>query len=67
MKPGPTGKYPEGRLSEDDEGGLMIAVGSKEGKIVINFGKDISWIALNPEEAMAFADAIKTRAKDLLN
>ena len=35
---GPTGKFPEGKVCDRDEGEIAFAVGVEDGKIVLNFG-----------------------------
>jgi hypothetical protein len=62
-KLGPTGDYPRGKLSEDDEGGLLLAVGHDEKRNVkIKFGKKVAWIGLNSEQAIQFAMLILKQA-----
>lgn len=63
---GPTGDFPEGKLSPDDEGELALAIGAWEGKIKIMFGKEVAWLALTPQQALAVAAALKSYAEDML-
>lgn len=39
---GATGEFPEGKLTEVDEGELKFAVGYMKGKVVIDFGTPVS-------------------------
>lgn len=48
---GATGQFPEGQLNDDDEGEIRIAIGSTEGKVVMDFGKPVAWIGFTPEQA----------------
>jgi len=48
-------EYPRGKLSEDDEGQLTVAFGTKDGTVVIHFGKPIAWIGLGANDARAWA------------
>lgn len=48
---GATGQFPEGKLNDDDEGEIRIAIGSTEGKVVMDFGKPVAWIGFTPEQA----------------
>jgi len=58
-KLGATGKFPQGKLNEDDEGELQIGVAKDaEGKIIINFGKPVAWIGLDAQSALGFAKTI---------
>ena len=38
---GATGQHPQGKLTPHDEGGIQFAVGSKDRKVVINFGTPV--------------------------
>lgn len=62
LKLGPTGEFPQGKLDESDEGGLQIAVGVHEGKVVIHFGKLISWIGFDGRQARQLAESIRQKS-----
>lgn len=62
-KPGPTGDFPQGKLNEDDEGGLQIGVTTESGKVVIEFGTPIRWIAMAPEQAIELGKLLTQRAE----
>lgn len=64
---GPTGTFPRGKLNEDDEGGLQLAVASDKSSktVIVDFGKPVVWIGLGPEEALALAAMLERRAKEL--
>ena len=64
MKPGKTGDFPEGKLNEDDEGGLVMSIGydSKKNVVVINFGTPVMWVGMAPEQAIEFANLIIANA-----
>lgn len=64
-RPGPTGDFPSGRLNETDEGGLAIAISEERGHVRLDFGKPTAWIAMSPDQALAFASAIVNRAMAL--
>ena len=60
---GSTGKFPDGKLHPGDEGELVLGVArDTHGDVHINFGKDISWLALPPEQAVEFAKLILRHA-----
>jgi hypothetical protein len=63
VKPGPTGDFPAGKLNDEDEGGLRIAVGSERGNVVIAFGKPVAWIGMPPQEAADLATMIIRNAR----
>jgi len=60
---GPTGDFPQGKMSNDDEGGLQIGITSDEhGRVIINFGTQLSWIGLEREYVVQFAQLLLKRA-----
>ena len=63
--PGPTGDFPHGELNDDDEGGVQIAVGQENGKVVVKFGKPVAWIGLDADAALTFASIIVGHATAL--
>lgn len=63
---GATGEHPKGKLNEDDEGGLICAISIEGDKVRIDFGpKPVAWLAIEPDEAIAFATTIIDRAMKL--
>lgn len=62
---GATGDYPQGKLNADDEGGLRIAIGVKDGAIMVDFGKPTAWIGLDPGTAEALANNLLKHAATL--
>lgn len=63
FKLGATGTYPQGKLNQDDEGGLHFSVSEEDGVIKLDFGKQVSWIGMPPEGARQLA-AILIRHAD---
>lgn len=57
-KIGPTGKFPHGKVADDDEGEIRIAVGAKDGTVFMNFGVPVLWIGLSPEDAVNVGEAL---------
>jgi hypothetical protein len=64
-RPGPTDDFPEGKLNEEDEGGLMMAISIESGNVRIDFGKPIAWFAIPPDQALALASVIVGRAMEI--
>jgi hypothetical protein len=65
-KPGATGKFPEGKLNEDDKGEIKMIIGIDQGKVIIHFGNiPISWIAMTKDQALAMGRMLFEKA-DLL-
>ena len=53
---GATGRFPEGKITPDDEGELRFAVSQlSDGQIHIDFGKPVAWLTLPREVAIEFA------------
>lgn len=60
---GPTGQFPDGKVSSDDEGEIRIAIGSAEGKVFIDFGKTpIRWVGFTPAQAIDIAQSLVNAA-----
>jgi hypothetical protein len=65
MKLGATGKFPDDKISADDEGELTCAISSlPNGNVRIDFGKDVKWIVLSRELGFQFAREIMRRCVD---
>jgi hypothetical protein len=52
-KLGATGKFPEGKLNDDDEGELQASIRTEGKNVIIDFGKPVAWLALPKEDAIA--------------
>lgn len=55
---GATGNFPNGKLSDNDEGELQFAVFKKDETIIIEFGKAVKTLGLTPEQAIEIAKAL---------
>ena len=55
---GPTGKFPEGKLTSHDEGEIGFAVFHKDGKVIIDFGSQVSWLGMNPNQAIEIGNSL---------
>ena len=64
-KLGETGKYPSGKLTPKDEGEICFAVGSAEGKVVIDWGKPVAWVGMDRNQAIDLANLLKKHARRL--
>ena len=62
---GPTGRFPEGRLTANDEGELALAVGVLKGKVVITFGEPVASVGMSPKQARDLAASLIQKAKAL--
>ena len=66
-KAGATGDFPKGKLNKDDEGGINILISAENGRVRIDFGKPLEWIAMNYVQALGLADVIIKKARELEN
>ena len=58
-KLGATGEFPRGKIHESDEGAFNMRIGkSPDGTVIIDFGKPITWLGLEPDIAAEFAQKI---------
>lgn len=62
---GPTGNFPHGQLTKHDEGEIAFAVGSKDGKVVIDFNSPVHWLGMTPEQAEELGQLLIKHAKNL--
>jgi len=63
---GATGRFPEGKIHDSDEGEIRFAVGSKDGNVIIEFGKPVAWLGLPPDLARELA-VLLTKHADALD
>lgn len=45
------------------EDGFRLRVANVEGKVILNFGEPVAWIALNPQDAADFATFLIKHAR----
>ena len=63
LKLGATGEYPEGKLGNDDEGAIRLAVAhTRDGLVRIDFGKPVAWLAMSAEQARSFGQLLIAKA-----
>jgi hypothetical protein len=62
---GATGEYPHGTTGPEDQGELKAAVYIKNNRLFINFGKQLSWLALTKQESLAFGNGLVKKAKEM--
>lgn len=65
---GPTGEYPDGKISEDDGGELRIAVSldRERGLVNMDFGTMIKWFSMSPLDAVGLSQALVEASKALV-
>lgn len=62
---GATGAFPQGKLTKEDEGEIRIAVGQRDGKVILDFGKPIAWIGMDAEQAAQIAESLASHAAEI--
>lgn len=60
---GALGEFPEGKLTPSDQGAIQFAIGSKRNKVVLDFGKQVHWVAMTPQQATELASALLKHAR----
>jgi len=62
---GPTGQFPDGKLTPQDEGEIRLAIGVKDGKVVFDLGKPVAWIGFTPKQAREVALSLFDKAAEI--
>ena len=62
---GALGDFPEGKLTKQDEGAIQFAIGSKDGKVVIDFGTPVHWLGLTAQQAADLASLLLNKAREV--
>lgn len=62
---GAIGDFPQGQLTKADEGAIQLAIGEKDGKVVIDFGTPVCWLGMTPQQAADFASTVLKRAREV--
>lgn len=62
---GPTGEFPDGKMRDDDDGELRIAIGTHRGNVVFELGAGTKWFACDPATARQIAATIFNKAADI--
>lgn len=55
---GATGTWSEGQFGPGDAGDIQFAIGSKAGRVMLDFGAPVFWVSMNPEQAAQIAQLI---------
>lgn len=61
---GATGQFPDGKLTEKDEGELRLAIAAVDGKVVMTFGTPVAWVGMDPDQAQIVGEAFLKKAKE---
>jgi hypothetical protein len=62
---GATGKHPQGKLNDTDEGEIRMAIAYDkfDGIVRLEFGKPVAWLGLPPPEAIQLAEKLLWHAR----
>jgi len=60
-------RYPEGKISADDEGQVQIGIAADPGKgiVVVSFENPVTWIGVPPAQARALSIALDMKANEI--
>ena len=63
---GATRRFPEGKLTESDEGEIVFGVSHDPvtAKVVLDFGTPVAWIGMNSPQAIDLANALLKHARN---
>lgn len=65
VKLGPTGNFPEGKLTQQDEGEFKLAITRVDGKVIMAFGTPIAWIGMTRNDAIQIGNDLIKHARKL--
>lgn len=67
MKHGAHGTFSHGKLSQDDEGdcGIAVVADKDKGLVILDFGKDLSWIGLYPKNIRELINLLHKTLEEL--
>lgn len=54
-------EYPDGKIRDDDEGELKIKALIENGRVIIDFGKSLSWIGFDKESLRRFISILRDK------
>ncbi len=57
------GEFPQGRLNREDEGAMAMSIGHENGKVVIQFARNLNWIGFSPDQAIDLAQSLIQHAR----
>lgn len=64
---GATGKFPEGKLVEHDEGEIQFGIWIEHNKVVMDFGKSVRWIGMSKEQARELGESLIKESEGLVD
>lgn len=61
---GATGNFPDGKITNDDEGEIRIGITTKDDTVVLDFGKPVAWIGFTKEQAKEIGELLIKRSQE---
>lgn len=63
---GATGRFPDGKLNDNDEGEIRLGMAVHEGRVIMNFGENpIKWIGFTKEQAKLIGETLIKKSEEL--
>lgn len=62
---GALGTFPQNKITKEDEGAIQFAIGSKDDKVIVDFGTPVHWLGMSPHEAAELASALMKKAREV--
>jgi hypothetical protein len=62
---GATGNFPDGKLTEKDEGELQYAFTIYKNRLIMNFGKPVVWVGFEKKQVQDLIDYLTKKIKEL--
>ena len=57
--------YSDEKLNSSDEGDLKIKCFIEKGRVILDFGKDLSWIGFDKNSLISFVEGLKSKLEQL--
>ena len=57
------GEYPNGRMNANDQGAIAVGIGHQDGRVTMQFPKNLNWIGFTPEQAIDIAESLVEHAR----
>lgn len=61
---GETKSFPDGKITDSDEGEIKFGVTAYGSQILLNFGKPVAWLAMRADQADVLGDVLKKKAAE---
>ena len=64
---GGTGNFPRGKIDRLDEGEIKFAIAAdhQTETVLVNFGKQVVWLGMTPDEAIEVSNSLRDKAIEI--